>query len=256
MIECSNLEFNAGGRSVLAGISFTAEEGEILGIMGESGSGKTVLLKIAAGLLEGYSGEFLYHGTPVGTYLKEKRHEKLSYCGTAYPENADETVIDFLHLPRLPYKKFFKGFSDYDNQVVEDWLSLFGLSGLKNVPLRQLPDATIRRTVLAAAFIAEAATLILDDPTVFLDLSSVSKLHTALKKYAIKGDRTVLLGGNDINFLLQVADRVLVLSNGSVAFSGAPESVTREMIREIFGVDVLVSRNIYNGRPEIHRFPE
>jgi len=65
----------------------------------------------------------------------------------------------------------------------------------------------------------------------------------------------VLLASGDINFIAQTADRVLVMDAGILAEDIAPERIDVELIRRYFKIEVLVSRNIYNGRPELHVFP-
>jgi len=257
MIECNDLGFTVEGRTVLKGVSFTVEEGEILGLIGPSGSGKSILLKLLAGSILNHEGTISYNGIPLKEYQKEKKHVKISYSNTALPENIDDSVINFLHLARIPHKKFFKNFSDYDTQIVENWLDQFGLTAGKDSALRTLSDSALRRSVLANAFIYEALVMILDDPSAYLDIESIARLYRAVRRYVINGERMVVLGGNDINLALQVSDRIILLNgSGSIAAHCSPESVTGKMLGDIFNTEVLLSRNIYNGRPEIHIFPE
>jgi ABC-type cobalamin/Fe3+-siderophores transport system ATPase subunit len=256
MIECKDLRLSIRGNEILRGVSIAVEDGEIAGLLGAAGCGKTMLARAMAGMMALQKGEILYDGTPVEQYLGEQRYERLSYFKTSVPENVDDTLMNFLFLARIPYKRVFKKYSDYDLQVVEQYLDLFCLDGLRDHPLRALSDSALQRAVLAHSFIGGAKTLIMDDPTLYLDIESVSRLQKALKKYVLRGDRTVVLAGNDLNFILQSADRVLLFEPDGSITGCRPEEVTADMIRRIYGTEVLVSRNIYNGRPEIHLFSE
>ncbi|MBN1532512.1 MAG: ABC transporter ATP-binding protein [Spirochaetes bacterium] len=257
MIECKDLRLAIRGNEILRSISVTVEDGEIAGLLGAAGCGKTMLARAMAGAIPLQGGEMRYDGIPVEEYLGELRHERLSYFKTSVPENTDDTLVNFLFLARMPYKRVFKRYSDYDLQVVERYLDLFGLAPLRDHPLRTLSDSVLQRAVIAHSLITEAKTLIMDDPTSYLDIESVSRLGRALQKYVLSGERTVVLAGNDLNFILQTADRVLLFepADGSITRC-RPEEITADTVRRIYGTEVLLSRNIYNGRPEVHLYIE
>lgn len=109
---------------------------------------------------------------------------------------------------------------------------------------------------LAHVFCREAKHLVLDDPAAGLDIASMKLLQRAIARYTVEGDRIVVFTSNDLNFAAQTADRILVLDEGMLVESGTPQMIDADLVRKYFRTDVTVSRNIYNGKPEVHFFPE
>jgi iron complex transport system ATP-binding protein len=255
MIDISNLSLTMNGAAVLDDISISINDGELLGIIGKTGSGKTVFAKSVAGLIRSYRGSVSISRDP-------RRREAggngkvISYYGASVPQNPDETLRNFLMLARVPHKKIFKPFSDYDRQITEEFMEILGLAPFGDVRIGTLPDALFRLAMLAHAFIGEAHAVILDNPTNDLDIVSVRMLRKALSRYVMNGNRIAICCSNDLNFISQTADRILVMDAGRVAVTGPADILDAELIKKFFGIDVIISKNIYNGKPEIHLFPD
>jgi iron complex transport system ATP-binding protein len=255
MIDISNLSLAIDGAVILDSISISINDGETVGIIGRSGSGKTVFLKSVAGLIRSYRGSVSFNKAPrpreAGVIGKT-----VLYYSAAVPQNPDETLYNFLLLARVPYKKLLKPFSDYDRQIAEEFMEILGLTPFGGAKIGTLPDGLFRLAMLAHAFIGEAYALILDNPTNDLDIVSVRMLRKALLRYVINGNRIAIICSNDLNFISQTADRVLVMDAGRVAETGSVEILDADLIKKYFGIDVIISKNIYNGKPEIHLFPD
>ncbi len=255
MIEISDLTLSINHRPILRDISVELNDGEIIGIIGQTGSGKTMLLKTMAGQIANRSGGISVGGT-VRSAGRQLRKRDASYYGGAVPHNLDETLYDFLLLARAPYKKFLRPFADYDRQVADDYLSLLGLNSYGSEQLFTLPDGIFKRALIAHILIRDTAAVFLDNPTNDLDLVSMKLLKKALTRFVTNGDRIVVICSNDINFVAQTADRLLVMDNGRIAETGTADLLNAEMIKKYFGIDSIISRNVYTGRPEVHFFPD
>jgi len=255
MLELKNAVFAAGGANVIDGVDLAVGPGEVLGVIGRAGSGKTSLLKLLAGAIKPASGEALFRHRPLHSIPLRERSGLVSFM-EEYPGNMDERVYDFILLARMPYKKIFNPFSDYDRQVADDAVAMFDLDRVAGRSLESLSADFLRRTMLAYLFAREAGVMILDNPSADLDLSSERLLQRALAKYSLDGRRGAVLASNDLNFIAQTADRIIVLDGGRIALSGGYEIIREETVREFFGLDVFISRNVYNGKPNVHFFPE
>ncbi|OHD63423.1 MAG: hypothetical protein A2176_01905 [Spirochaetes bacterium RBG_13_51_14] len=254
MIEVKGLSCAINGTPVLDDISISMNDGEILGIIGASGSGKTVLLKALAGRLAGCRGTVLINGGP----LPRRRSRScaiVSYYGSAVPHNPDERLDDFLLLARTPFKRIFRPFTDYDRQIAEKYLEILGLKQLKDASIGSLSDSAFRRALLAHTFIREAHAVLLDNPTNDLDIASIKLLKKALARYVVNGSRIAVVCSGDLNFISMAADRILIMEGGRIAETGFVDILSSDTIKRYFGIDVMISRNIYNGKPEIHLFP-
>jgi iron complex transport system ATP-binding protein len=255
MIEVKHCSLSMGGATVLDDVSLTINDGETVGLVGRSGSGKTALLKTLAGRMPKYGGSITVNGAPL-PLLKADLERTLAYCGPALPGNPDETLGEFLIQGRMPYKKAFRPFTDYDRQATDEFADILDLSRLGAMKIGYVPDGTFRRALLARSLIRGAHAVLMDNPTSDLDLAAVRMLKKALARYVIEGNRIAVIGSGDLNFIADVADRVVVMDGGRIAESGPVEILNADLIKRYFGVDVIISRNIYNGRPQIHAFPD
>lgn len=255
MIDISNLSLSINGSAVLKDISLTMNDGEIVGLIGRSGSGKTLFLKSIAGRITSYEGTVsLQDAARQGK--KRGTRRGVSYYGSAMPQNPEETLYNFLLLARVHFKKPFRPFSDYDRQVTDEYLAALGLAPYGGARISTLPDGIFRLAMLAHTLIGESPAVIFDNPTNDLDIASVRLLRNALSRYVMNGSRVVVVSSNDLNFIAQSADRVVIMEGGRIAETGAVNIINADTIKRYFGIDVLISRNIYNGKPEVHLFPD
>lgn len=255
MIDIKNVTVVINKNHILADINVSFNDGEIVGIIGKSGAGKTTLLKTISGGLKKYSGSIIVNGTSSRSWGK-KFVRTISYYGNNIPQNLDETLDNFLLLSRLQYKKFFRPFSDYDRLITEEYRHILDLDAYADWPLNTLPDNIFKRALLANIFIRETYAIVLDNPTNDLDIVSLKLLNKAMSHYALNGTRVVVFCSNDLNFISQTADRILIMDEGHIVESGTADMLNSDLIKRYYGIDVVVSRSVYNGRPEIHFFPE
>jgi iron complex transport system ATP-binding protein len=255
MIDIKNLSLSINGRRIVHDITATINDGEIIGVIGKTGSGKTMFLKTIAGQIPDHTGSISVGRVPQ-TSDQRVKSINVSYYSRAMPQNPDETLYNFLLLARIPYKKFFRPFTDYDRQVAEEYLSLLNLDSFRDEKLGTLPDGIFKRGMLAHTLIRESSAVLLDNPTNDLDIVSLKLLRRALMRYVMNGDRLVIMCSNDINFIAQTADTLLVMDNGRIAESGTADILNADMIKTYFGIDAIISHNVYNGKPEVHFFPD
>ncbi len=255
MIDISNLSLTINGSAVLKDVSLTMNDGEIVGLIGRSGSGKTVFLKSIAGRIHSYGGTVSIQN-PAAQEKRRGSRKGVSYYGAAMPQNPEETLYNFLLLARVPFKKPFRPFSDYDRQVTEEYLLALDLARYGEAKISALPDGIFRLMMLAHTLISESPVVILDNPTNDLDIASVRLFRNALTRYVINGSRIAIVSSNDLNFISQTADRIVILEDGLIVETGTADIMNANTIKRYFGINVLISRNIYNGKPEIHLFPD
>ncbi len=253
MIEIRDLKLNINNQDILSDINIQVADGEILGIIGKSGSGKSSLLKSIAGHYKDYSGNIRINNIPLASYTAKELREKMSGLLKKPSDNLiDDTVYNYLLLSRKPKKKFLNPYTEYDFQIAEEYLKLFQLEIYKDDKIFSISDGAFKRANLAYTFIVEAQIIQLDNPTSDLDIHSMLLLQKALQKYVIDGEKLAFIASNDLNFISQTVDRVIILDNGKIVAEGPPDIITADIIKKHFGIDVLISKNIYNGKPIIH----
>lgn len=255
MVEILDLGLAIDGKEVLSNISLSFNDGEVVGIIGRGGSGKSLLLGAIAGAYRNFAGEILVGRRPVRGLPRRELARAVTFHA-AEPGNEDENVREFLKLARLPFKKFLNPLTDYDLQIVDESMALLELEEMADRPLRALSGSYAKRALLAFSLVRNTDLLLLDNPTAGLDLRSLALLQKALSRYALGGKNIAVVASNDLNFIAQTADRIVVLDGGAVALQGGPEIIDVDMVKRFFGLDVFVSKNVYNGKPNVHFFPE
>lgn len=249
MLNIRDLSFTSDGETVLDSISFTVREGETLAVIGAASAGKSALLSAVAGKMR-VTGSVLDHNG-----AKPPHGDFLLFPQEGYIRE-EESVYQTVLSGRAPHRRFLMPYSPLDIQTAEEMIDVFGLSSLQRKSLSSLSDAQYKMTLLAHGAAFGSPFFLLDNPEEGLDIASRRKLVRALRKFLFDGKRCVIIATNDLNFASQCADSFLVLKNGRVAASGAHEILTEKMIQDVFGCDGVVSKNVYNGRPEIQFVPE
>ncbi len=254
MIEIRNLSYETESGRILKNISVDINDGELIGLIGPAGSGKSVFLRIAAGLITGYQGDILY--TWPETYTGKKRPVRAHLFTGTLPQNLEDTLYHYLLLSRTTYKKVFSPFSESDLQVVDEYVELFELRHLAEKKLSFLSHSMLTATLLAHAFIREPFALYMDTAATHCDIKTRTRLLKALKKYVIDGNRTAVVASDDLTFICQAADRIFIMFDGTIEKEVPPLELDAKTVKKYFDTEVIVSKNIYNGRPEFHLFPE
>jgi len=239
-------------------ITLSFNEGEITAIIGRSGSGKSAFLNLLSlnnKVRPQISGSIYLKGKPALT-LGQKETTKLIAHSDIVPENMDELLDNFLLLSRVPHKKMFAPFLEYDLKLTDSFIERFELSPFRKYPLNSLTTSFFKRTLLAFSFIREADVILFDNPTANLDFYGIKILYKELIKSVISGKRSVIIASHDINFIAEIADRILILENGQIAEDIHPDKLDKKALKKYLSVETIISKNIYNGRPLVHLFPD
>jgi ABC-type multidrug transport system ATPase subunit len=220
MLSVENVSLNYD-RSILDGISFKVKEGEILGIVGKSGAGKTSLLKIMSGLLQPTQGRVELNGEAVrGPHIKlVPGHPEIQLVNQDFHLDTYHTVEENIReqILYLPFKE--------REQLVHELLELVELDELKHQKATTLSGGEQQRLALARALACEPKLILLDEPFVHLD----GRLRSKLVKYLldlreIRGTSFVLVS-HDGAEMLSLADKVLCMKKGKIYRQGNPKNL-------------------------------
>lgn len=255
MLEINSLNYIINNIKILNNINIFFNEGEITGIIGKSGAGKTSLLKAIAGTLKLNEGEIVFNKNSIKSLPKKSRDKLIAslFCGNPY-DIIDDTLYNFLIQSRNLFRKTFSPFTEFDLQITDDYIKIFNLNGLQENKVLSLSDGAFKKALIASQFIKNADILLLDNPTGNLDLESIALLQKAILKYSMDGDKIIIIACNDINFLMQTADKLVIMDEGGISAEINPDMIDAQMINKYFNAEVLLSKNIYNGKPVVHQY--
>ena len=214
IIKVINVCKNYKQIQALKNVSLTINEGELYGLLGVNGAGKTTLLKILSGLTNMTSGEFIVSGFNHNQMDEIKRLIDISPQESAVAKNL--TVLENL--------KFFQDLynqkdDEYLNQIVND----LGLSDVINQRAKTLSGGYQRRLSIALGLISKPKILLLDEPTLGLDVLARRDLWKIISKF--KGKITIILTSHYLEEIEALCDRVSIMSKGSLLIEGSVNEI-------------------------------
>ena len=221
MIEVKELTKNYGDKQAVKGISFTVNDGEILGFLGPNGAGKSTTMNMLTGYISSTSGTAVINGVDI---LEDpiKAKANIGYLPEIPPLYVDMTVKSYLNFIydlrkcKLPRK--------------DHLLSICNLCKITNVKdriIKHLSKGYKQRVGLAQALIGNPPVLILDEPTVGLDPSQMKEIRTLIKR--LGKSHTVILSSHILSEIQQVCDRVIIINNGVVAADDTADNLSKKM---------------------------
>jgi len=213
---------NFGGLRALAGISFDIKPGEVFGIIGPNGSGKTTTLRIVSTLLRPTSGTASVFGIDVAEKPGHARR-LISYL----PEDAGA----YKNLSGLDYLRFMATFYTQDNRdrdaMVEQGIELADLGERIKNRVKTYSKGMARKLLLARALMTKPRLAILDEPTSGLDVSNSMGIRKRVREFARQGT-TVLLSSHNMLEVEFLSDRVALIKQGEIIETGAPEDLKQK----------------------------
>ena len=243
---------------ILDDISFHVQAGEMLGVVGPNGSGKTSLLKVLARLMTPQQG----HINLFGQNLAEMAQREVACVVGVVPQDSQMlfpfTVAETVLMGRFPHRardRWIGGFgweSREDVAIAEQAMMTMDIVQLAHRPVTGLSGGERQRTVIARALAQTPKVLLLDEPTAFLDLQHQVEICSVLRRLRDERDLTVVLVSHDLNLVSQYCDRILLLDRGQIARLGSPDEVIKPQVLEsVYRCRVLVDRHPSSGLPRI-----
>ena len=245
-------------RWILDDISFHVQAGEVLGIVGPNGSGKTSLLKVLARLMTPQEGRIDLFGQDVAA---KAQREVACLVGVVpqdsqmlFPFTVAETVLmgRFPHRSRDGWASGFGWESREDLSIAEQAMMTMDIVHLAHRSVTSLSGGERQRTVIARALAQTPKVLLLDEPTAFLDLQHQVEICSVLRRLRDERGLTVVLVSHDLNLVSQYCDRILLLDRGQIVRLGGPdEAIEPEVLESVYGCRVLVDRHPSSGLPRV-----
>lgn len=227
MIKVQNLVKYFGDKIVLDHISFTVKDGETLVIIGKSGSGKSVLLKLLIGLLKADSGEIWINENSI-TECSTKELQKIrTKVGMVFQSGAlfdSMTVGENIALAL----KNIKGMRKWDipSRISESLVSV-GLEGAENLMPSELSGGMKKRVGVARAIAFAPEYLLYDEPTTGLDPVMTDMINRLILTIQHQKSITAIIVTHELRIVQDVADRVILLHDGKIAFDGLPDKILK-----------------------------
>ena len=253
MLSIEDITIRYEARTVLRGISFDVNAGEVVALIGPNGVGKSTLLRACSGTLKPAGGRVLIDGQDAQRLRVDERARLIAVVPQAVRLPETFSVCETVLMGRTPYLGWLGRESDRDRSAVQAALERTATRDLADRPIGELSGGEQQRVLIARALAQSARILLLDEPTAHLDLKHQANVLSLVCDLAHDEKYAVLIALHDLNLAAQYADRVALLSNGAVAASGTPEAVlTEENLSPAYGLRIVVYEHPAHGAPLVH----
>lgn len=237
MVEVRNLLVGYGEAAVLSDVSLTFPTGQVTGVLGPNGCGKSTLLKAALGLIPIQGGQILVDGQDLRTLSPREVAQRAAYLAQSRSVPSITARRMVLH-GRFPYLSYPRRYRPEDYQMADQALQWADASDLAGRAMDRLSGGQRQKVYLAMALAQDTQTILMDEPTTFLDISHQLEVMALARRLASLG-RAVVLVLHDLDLALRGCDRIALLSGGSLRALGSPEEVFLSgVLDEVFHVRV------------------
>ncbi len=238
IIKVKDLKISYDKKEVVHGIDLHLKKGEILSIVGPNGCGKSTVLKAIARLLKPTSGEILLDDKNIRHIKTKKIAKKMAILPQIRKTPDDFDVETLIRYGRYPHSNITGKLSSEDKEIVNWALEKTGMTHHRNHKLTELSGGERQRAWIAMALAQKTDIIILDEPTTFLDLSHQLEVLELIKTLNKEENVTILLVLHDLNQAMRYSDRIYVMKEGNIVFSGRPEDViNKESLDQVFKID-------------------
>ena len=249
-IEVKDLSFAYGEREVLHGVSFKAEAGEFLSILGPNGVGKSTLFRCVLGLLRDYKGSITVEGLDAKSLSIRETAKLIAYIPQSSHPAFNYSVRDIVLMGTTSGLGTFSTPKKEDLRRVDEALEKIGIPPLSDRCFHRISGGARPLALIARALVQRAPVLMLDEPTASLDFGNQLLVLNCARELACEG-YTVIQTTHNPEQSFMFSDRILALRDGRVLTEGRPRDVlTSDTMRRLYGVEVEVS-SLFDDRARV-----
>jgi iron complex transport system ATP-binding protein len=236
-----DLSFSYASTPVLHGVSAEFAAGEFVALVGPNGAGKSTLLKIMAGLIRGYSGRVEFCSKDLSSLTSGDLAKRIAFVPQETHMVFPFTVGEIVLMGRLPHRSGALFDSRRDLEWTREAMSLTDTAALAAKPFTELSGGERQRVVLACALAQDPEVLLLDEPTVYLDLKHQMQFYDILERLNAERHMTIISVTHDVNLAARYARRMVAVRSGIFVADGSPDEVlTPQHLYDIFEITAAV----------------
>lgn len=222
MIEVTNLTKKYGQHTAVNSISFTVDDGEIIGFLGPNGAGKSTTMNMITGYISSTDGTVKVDGYDI-LEQPEQAKKRIGYLPELPPLYLDMSVEEY-----LTFVADLNGVKKSEKKKeVETVMEVTKITDMRKRLIKNLSKGYKQRVGLSQALIGNPDVLILDEPTVGLDPKQIIEIRSVIKNLGKK--HTIILSSHILSEVSAVCDRVIIINNGKIVASDTPENLSKRL---------------------------
>ncbi|MFH1136549.1 MAG: ABC transporter ATP-binding protein [Pseudomonadota bacterium] len=255
MIRLEQVSAGYGRRAVLRDVNLRVSAGEMVGVLGPNGCGKTTLLLTLSGVLKPLSGRIFIQGRGLDEMKAREQARAMASVPQRVQNVFEMKVMSVVLMGRYPYLSFWNGYQDRDREIALEALRETKTDQFRDRLLGQLSGGEFQRVFIARALAQETDILLLDEAASGLDIARKVEIYDLLRRRNLKGT-TVLTAIHDLNLAALYCSRLIFLKQGRVVLDGLPEEVfTEANLTDIYETEIKVGPHPLTGTPQAHLAP-
>jgi iron complex transport system ATP-binding protein len=240
MLRAQDLTITIGKQKVVDQFNLAFKPGEVWGILGANGVGKTNLLKTLVGLRAPNNGEVLLNEINLKNFNAKKRAQKIGLLAQDTEFSFPSTVFETAMIGRYPYAKKWFGELREDIALTNQALTTMQLNDFTHRAVATLSGGEKRRLALATLLTQNPDIYLLDEPTNHLDLSQKIRTLSLLRELAEQQGKIIIMVLHDIHLLRAFCDKVIVMDfDGRCSYGDCPKMLSTEHLSQIFPAEIL-----------------
>ncbi|MBP8958992.1 MAG: ABC transporter ATP-binding protein [Bacteroidales bacterium] len=237
VFKIESLLIGYGGKifnPLLPSITASANERELIAIIGQNGTGKSTLLKTIAGLLKPLGGTIYVEDKNIEQFKLNELAHVIGYVSTEQIRVENMKVIELVGMGRYPYTSWTGNMTAEDHEKISVAVEQTGLINIARRFINELSDGERQRAMIGRVVAQDTHLILLDEPTAFLDINHKYEIIHLLRKLADENNKSILFSTHDIQAAMNECDRIWMLSQETFC-DGAPEDlVLRGDIEKLF----------------------
>lgn len=230
MLEYKNLVKRFGSKTVIKGLSLKIEKGQILFVLGTSGTGKSVLLKNTVGLLQPDEGEIWINGQEVSKLSEDEYFPVRQKCGMVFQQPALFDSLTIYQNVSYGLRNLTKDPEVVIQEKVKKALEMVNLKDVEQLFPSQISYGMQKRASLARTIILQPEILLFDEPTTGLDPQTTTAINELIQKLSRQLNTTSVVVSHDMGCALKIADRIVVLDQGQIIEQGTVEEIKKSKV--------------------------
>ena len=228
-------------RVISRDLSIEIPEGEFTVIVGPNACGKSTLLRALSRLLKPKNGSIVLDGRTIHSYKAKEVARKLGLLPQTSTAPDGISVADLVARGRYPHQSLIRQWSKHDEAAVVDAMAATNVTSLSGRQVDELSGGQRQRVWVAMALAQQTPTLLLDEPTTYLDIAHQIELMELFSRLNRENNQTMVAVLHDLNHACRYATHLIAMKDGNVVAAGNPsEIVTAELVEEVFGLPCMI----------------
>ena len=251
-IETQNVCLSYGRKTVLKDVTFQVTPGEMVGLIGPNGCGKSTLIRALSHIISPYSGKMLLDGKEVAKIPRRDLARLIGVVPQMPLLPSAFTAFEIVLMGRNPHLGLFQYEGPREMSIAWQAMERTGTQSLAQRRINELSGGEIQCLLIARVLAQETKAILLDEPTANLDIGRQVEILDLIKNLCSENNLAVLAAIHDLNLATQYCNRLILINDGRIQAEGTPrEVITSQNIKEVYGAESCVYTHPVNRLPVV-----